>query len=302
MMIRKVFRYITDTDFRFKANAARGLYRNMQDEEYLKRMFKARMGYELNLNNPQTFNEKLQWLKLYDRKPIYTTMVDKYAAKQYISDLVGAQYVIPTYGVWERFDEINFDNLPDKFVLKTTHDSGGIVLCDSKSQFNYGLARRKLEKSLKNNYYYYGREWPYKDVKPRIIAEELLESSSGCEIRDYKLHCINGKVRFLYVTSDRFNGNGLKADYFDENFEKLDIQWGLPNSSYTMEKPKNFELMKKIAEKFSKDIAVLRVDFFEVDGRVYIGELTFYDGSGFAKINDDWDLKLGKMITLPRNI
>ena len=268
------------------------------DTIFLKCMYRIVTGKRLNLKKPRTFNEKLQWLKLHNRKSIYTMMVDKYEAKEFIANRVGKEYIIPTLGVWNKFEEIDFNSLPNQFILKCTHDSGGLVICKDKSKLAQQSVRKKINNCLQKNYYYKYREWPYKNVKPRIIAETLLQNKTGEEIKDYKFHCFDGKVKILYVTSDRFSGKELKADYFDDQFEKLDIQWELPNSNYKIEKPQNFELMKSIAQKLSSDIPTLRVDFYEVNGKVYVGELTFFDGSGFAEISGNWDKILGSYIEL----
>lgn len=156
-MLKKILKYLSDAEYRFAVNSAHGLCNNMPDEEYVSKMFKYRMGSELELNNPQTFNEKLQWLKLHDRKPIYTTMVDKYAVKDYVASIIGEQYIIPTLGVWDNFDDIDFEALPNQFVLKCTHDSGGLVICKDKSKLDKIAAKKKISKSLKHNFYYYGR-------------------------------------------------------------------------------------------------------------------------------------------------
>ena len=176
----------------------------MSDEQFLKKEFFLAMGKPLDLDNPKTFNEKLQWLKIHNRKPEYTTMVDKYAAKQYVADKIGSQYIIPTLGVWDHFDDIDFDALPDQFVLKCTHDSGGLVICKDKSGLDKKAAKRKIEHCLRRKYYYAHREWPYKDVKPRIIAEKYMTNGTSEELNDYKLMCFNGKVKETFVCSSRF--------------------------------------------------------------------------------------------------
>lgn len=191
--------------------AARGYLKTMPDEKYLKLMFRARMGKKLNLDEPQTFNEKLQWLKLYNRKPEYTRMVDKYEAKAYVAERIGAEHIIPTLGIWNSFDEIDFNKLPMQFVLKCTHDSGGLVICKDKEKLDIKAAREKIEKSLKNSYYDWGREWPYKDVKPRIIAEQYMADN----LRDYKLFCFDSIPRMTLVCSERFTKDGVKEDFYD---------------------------------------------------------------------------------------
>jgi hypothetical protein len=270
----------------------------MNDEKYLRKRWQTKFGVDLDLDNPQTFNEKLQWLKLYDRNPLYTVMVDKYAAKQYVSDIIGEQYIIPTLGVWESFDDIDFGQLPDQFVLKCTHDSHSLVICRDKSRLDLKDARNRLTKSLKRNYYYAGREWPYKDVKPQIIAEKYMEDSRSSDLCDYKFMCFHGKVKCTFVCTDR--SSDLKVTFFDNNWQILPFERSHPASKSIINKPLNFELMIKLAETLSKDIPFLRVDFYEIDGKVYFGELTFYPGSGLESFQpSEWDTKLGQWIILP---
>lgn len=295
-------RILINPSYRFESLGTRGFFNNLSDEEYLKRMFKARMGYELDLSNPQTFNEKIQWLKLHDHNPLYTTMVDKYAVKQYAASIIGEQYIIPTLGVWERFEDINFDSLPSQFVLKCTHDSGGIVIVKDKNHLNLKVARKKINRSLKYNYFYFGREWPYKNVKARILAEEFLEDHATSELRDYKFFCFNGKAKVLFIASDRQNPTtDTKFDFFDMEFHHLDFTNGHPNSEHQILKPSTFDEMKQLAEALSKDIPHVRVDFYDVDGKVYFGELTFSHWSGFVPFEPpEWDKKFGDWIILPK--
>jgi hypothetical protein len=274
------------------------------DEFYLKSFYRYNFRKKLNLKNPQTFNEKLQWLKLYDRKPEYTQMVDKYEAKKWIADKIGEEYIIPTLGVWDKFEDIDFDSLPNQFVLKTTHDSGGVIICKSKEDFDKESAKKKLKKSLKRNYYWNGREWPYKNVKPRILAEEYMVDESGYELKDYKFFCFNGKMKVFFVAKDRqTKGEETKFDFFDENFEHLPFTNGHPNSKPPYFKPENFEKMKELAEKLSQGIPHLRVDFYNINGRIYLGELTFSHWSGFVPFEpEEWDYTLGSWIELPKEI
>ena len=196
----------------------------INDELYLKMMYWIRLNKKLNLDNPKGFNEKLQWLKLYDRQEKYTKMVDKYEAKKYVSNIIGEEYIIPTIGIYENFDEINFDELPNKFVMKCTHDSGGIVICRDKKNFDINIAKKKINKCLKTNYYYPGREWPYKNVKPRIIIEKYMEEKNFTQLNDYKFMCFDGKVKCCFVCSERDNKNeGLAVTFFDENWEKMPL-------------------------------------------------------------------------------
>ena len=253
-----------------------------------------------NLKSPKTFNEKIQWLKLYDRKPIYTMMVDKYDAQEYIRSIVGSEYIIPSYGVWDKFEDIDFDSLPNSFVLKTTHDCGGVVICKNKSLFDKDKARKLLNEHLSRNYFYEGREWPYKNVKPRILAECYMENSSTNDLKDYKFFCFDGEVKALFVAADRQSQEETKFDFYDDNFNHLDLRNGHPNSECGIERPKNFELMKRLASKLSVGIPQLRVDFYEVDGHVYVGELTFSHYSGMIPFDpEQWDRKFGDWIKLP---
>lgn len=271
-------------------------------EKYVPKMFYQRMGYKLNLANPITYNEKLQWLKLYDHNPLYTTLVDKYEVKQYVADKIGSQYIIPTLGVWDSVDDIDFSSLPDQFVLKCTHDSGGLVICKDKSKLNVTRAKRVLRKSLKRNFYYMGFEWPYKNVKPRIIAEEYKEDSKTKELRDYKFFCFNGEVKSLFIATERQKeGEDVKFDFFDADFNHLPFKQGHENAIILPEKPKCFDFMKKLASILSKDLTQVRVDFYEVDGRVFFGEMTFFHHGGWTPFDpQEWDKKWGEWIILPR--
>lgn len=260
------------------------------------------MHKKLNLKKPLSFSEKTQWLKLYDRNPLYTLMVDKYSVKEYVSKLIGERYVIPTIGVWNKFDDIQFDQLPNQFVLKCTHDSGGVVICNNKNNFKYEDAKKKLNGFLKRNYYRQWREWPYKDVKPRIIAEKYMQDKSTGELMDYKFFCFNGVPELLFIASDRQNHNEeTKFDFFDMEFNHVKLKNGHPNANVLPKKPKNFELMKELASTLSANIPSVRVDFYEVDGEVYFGELTFSHWSGIIPFEPEhWDYRLGEMIDLPQ--
>lgn len=255
----------------------------LSDKKFLEYRFLSEMGYKLNLKNPQTFNEKLQWLKLYDRNPKYTQMVDKYEVREYIKEKIGEEYLIPLLGVYDKFEDIDFDKLPKQFVIKCNHDSGGLVICKDKSKLNIDEVRKKINRSLKSNYYYSGREWPYKNVKPKIIIEKYMEDKETKELIDYKLYSFNGKVDYVMACFDRFNG-GTKFIYFDKNwnikreFSNDGMKYG---DKITLKKPKCLNKMFEFASLLSKDIPFVRVDFYEVNGKLYFGELTFYPSSGF---------------------
>ena len=273
----------------------------MSDKTFLRIFYYGHFRKSLNLNNPETYNEKLQWLKLFDRREIYSVMVDKYEAKGFISSIIGEQYVIPTIGVWDTFDEIDFDSLPMQFVLKCTHDCGGLIICKDKNDLDLDLARKKINKCLKTNYYYKGREWPYKNVKPRIIAETYMENSETNDLRDYKFFCFDGEPKYLFIATERQSETeDTKFDFFDMNYEHLDIRNGHPNASVPPKKPECFEEMKRLAANLSKGIPQIRVDFYEVDGRVYVGELTLFHWSGAVPFEpEEWDYKFGELINLP---
>lgn len=271
------------------------------DETFLKMLFPLRVGYKLNLDNPQTYNEKLQWLKLHNRKPIYTKMVDKVDAKEYVSNIIGKEYIIPTLGVYNNVDEIDFEELPNQFVLKCTHDSGGIVVCKDKSKLNIEVAKEKLRKGCNRSYFYQNREWPYKNVARRIIAEQYMEDEKTAELRDYKFFCFDGEVKALFIASDRMTqGEETKFDFFDINFNHLPFLNGHPNAKVMPEKPTQFELMKELAAKLSKNIPQVRIDFYEMNGKVYFGEITFFHWSGMTPFEPiEWDYKFGEWIKLP---
>lgn len=300
-MFKKLKNFISDPAKRILYLSQLGFYRHTDDRRYLEKLYRATFGKELNLENPQTFNEKLQWLKLYDRKPIYTTMVDKYAAKEYVADKIGGEYIIPTLGVWDKFDDIDFGALPDQFVLKCTHDSGGLAICKDKKTFDIEAARKKINRCLKRNYYYTFREWPYKDVKPRIIAEKYMVDESGYELKDYKIFCFDGQPKIMFIATDRANPEEeTKFDFFDMEFNHLPFQNGHPNAKRAIMQPKGFEKMKELAAKLSAGIPQVRVDFYDIDGKVYFGELTFSHWSGFVPFDpEEWDYKLGSWIELP---
>lgn len=274
------------------------------DSLYLKLQYKSVFNKKLDLNDPKTFNEKLQWLKIYDRCPIYTTMVDKYEAKKYVAKVIGSQYIIPTLGVWDHFDDIDFSVLPNQFVLKCTHDSGGLVICKNKECFNKEAAHSKIEKCLNKNFYYMGREWPYKDVKPRIIAEQYMKNSNAVdELSDYKLMCFNGKLKCSFTGTDRYSKSGLKITFYDAKWNKLSFERHYPSEKIGMTKPRTYEEMVFLAEKLSEKIPFARIDFYEIDGKIYFGEITLYPGSGLEEFKPaSWDKTLGDWIQLPENL
>ena len=280
------------------------IYNMIPDKLYLKLLYKRRIGKALNLKNPQTFNEKLQWLKLYNKKTEYTAMVDKYEVKKYVADKIGREYIIPSLGVWDRFDDIDFDSLPDRFVLKCTHDSGGIVICKNKATFDKNAARALLEKHLAASFYHFGREWPYKNVKPRIIAEQFMEETDGTDLKDYKFFCFNGEPKMILVCAERFAGGGLRENFYDVNWTLMPVQRPKnPNTDYAIDKPLKLSEMLKLSGILAKDIPFARIDFYEINGKIYFGEITFFPASGFENfVPDEWDYTFGSWIQLPEKI
>lgn len=278
----------------------------LSDESFLRCQYYLHMGKKLNLNSPQTFSEKLQWLKLYDRNPLYTTLVDKYLVKDYVAKIIGEKYVIPSLGVWNSFDEIDFSELPDRFVLKTTHGGGstGVVICKNKKAFDVEAARKKLNKSMCSNIYDSSREWPYKDVSRRIIAEQYIEPASNMkDLTDYKWFCFGGNPKYCQVIQNRST---------DETIDFFDIEWkhqefvgliGL-NSAYDFadvvpNRPENLDIHIQIARELSRGIPFARIDIYDVDGRLYFGEITFYPAGGFGEFRpSEYNKIIGEMLPL----
>ncbi len=282
----------------FDLLASRNLLNWMSDEAFLKRKFRLAMGHKLDLDAPKTFNEKLQWLKLYDRDPLYTKLVDKYAVRKYIAEKIGEEYLIPLVGgPWNSPDEIDFAALPDQFVLKCTHDSGGVVICKDKSKLDIPAAKAKLSKHLKRNYYWTNREWPYKDVPPRIIAEKYMEDETG-GLNDYKVMCFNGEPKLIQLHMGRFAKH--TQDFYDTQWKRLDIIQGDPMADELTPRPGFLDDMLKKSSEISQKFPHIRVDWYGIEGKLYLGELTMYDGSGMCAYDDEeWDYKIGSWVELP---
>lgn len=299
-MSDRVKKILKNPKLLFLTLGQRGFFNWMDDEKYIKIAYKILMNKPLNLDSPKTYSEKLQWIKLHDRRPEYTMMVDKHAVKEYVTKVIGKQYIIPTLGVWKHFDEIDFDLLPNQFVLKCTHDSGGLVICKNKEQLDKEKARKKIEECLKHNFYYGQREWPYKDVPHQIIAEAYMEDSTTKELRDYKFFAFDGEVKAMFIATERGSKEETKFDFFDADYNHLPFINGHPNAVELPKKPKCFDEMKDLASKLSKGIPQVRVDFYEVDGKVYFGEMTFFHWSGFKPFEPEkWDDIFGSWINLP---
>ena len=298
--IKKLNKFLWNRDYRFLVLAGRGFMGDMPAEAFLKREYRILMHRELDLENPVYYTEKLQWLKLYDHRPEYTVMVDKFAVKEYVARKIGQEYVIPLLGVWDRAEDIDFDTLPDRFVLKTTHDSGSYIVCKDKSKLDIPAARKRMATFLKRKYYDCNREWPYKNVVPRIIAEAYMEDSKHGELRDYKFFTFGGQPKVLYIAQGRGRGEPTVADFFDMDFNHLPFTIDHDMAPIPPEKPETFELMKELAAKLSEGIPQLRVDFYEVDGKVYFGEMTFFHCSGMEQFHpEEWNRTFGEWVVLP---
>lgn len=295
-------RYLTDKDYRFLIHSSDKKYQMMDDETYLKLKFKASMGYELDLENPRTFNEKLQWLKLYDHRPEYTRMVDKYRVREIIASTIGEEYLIPLLGVWDDPNDIPFDTLPNQFVLKCNHNSGtGMCICRDRSKLDIEKVKSDLRKGLAQDYYISGREWPYKDVPRKIICEKYMEDTSFNDLPDYKVHSFNGTPKVILVCRDRFKESGLTEDFFTEQWEHIPVsRVSHPNAANPIGQPQELEQMIKLTEEITTGLPFARVDFYTIKDKLYFGEITLYPASGFEKfVPDKYDQEFGEWIKLP---
>lgn len=271
------------------------------DETYLRWYYFFSMRKRLNLKTPSTFNEKVNWLKLHDHNPLYTSLVDKLEAKDHVTKKVGAEHVFPTLGIWHRPEDIEWDALPNRFVLKTTQGGGGIgvIICHDKTKFDKAKATAKLNSALKQNLYTSSREWPYRDVRPRIFAEPYMEDEHG-ELRDYKFFCFNGKCRMLFVATERQTREEPFFNFFDERYQPLPFRQGHPVNPVIPAKPDGFDEMVRIAEQLSEGLPHVRMDMYEIKGKVYFGEYTFYHFGGVVPfVPAEWDEKIGSWLTIP---
>lgn len=301
MKLKNLFHFIFSKTDRFDILNSRGLYANLTDEEFLKKAFKVKLGYALNITNPRTFNEKLQWLKLYDHNLTYSSYADKYEAKQIISRMIGEAFIIPTLGVYDSFDEICFENLPEQFVIKCTHDSGGVVICKNKKAFSVEKAKQKIERSMRRNYYLHAREWQYKAIKPRIIVETYMEDAKTGELNDYKVFVFHGDPYCIQVDYDRFTNH--HRNFYSVDWEYMPFTTRYPTDpKRQISRPGQLEVMLELSKKISASLPnapFLRVDFYLVNEHVYFGEVTFYHGSGMEVFAPkEYDLLLGEKIHL----
>jgi len=302
--IKNIAKYVLKKDYRWRVQAASGKYEQMDDRTYIERQYYSRFQgkKKLNLDAPKTVGDKLNWLKLYDRKPYYWKLVDKYEVKKYVADKIGSEYVIPALGVWDNPEDIDFDILPNQFVLKCTHDSGSIIVCKDKKKIDKKEVCSKLNESLKHNHYKENREWAYKNVKPRVIAEQYVESLGKADSVEYKLSCGNGKVGVITVCIGIPHStlDVRTNDHFDEEWNRLPFYAVYKNSNKDIARPKQMDDLIKFSKILSEGIPHLRVDWYVVDGHIYFGEMTFYTWAGYMQmVPDEWDTILGDMIELP---
>lgn len=282
-ILRKIILYL----------AAKGSFNIFPDKLYLKMVYWAELDKKLNLENPRSFNEKLNWKKIYDRNPLYTIMADKYSVKKYVADKLGSEYIIPLLGVWTNFDEIDFEQLPESFVLKTTHDSGGVIVCENKENFDMEAAKKILEKHLKKNYFKWRREWPYQNIAPRIIAEEFVKDQENDYLPVYKFFCFHGKPKIIQcIQNDKQLDESI--DYFDTEWKLLNLRQNFPNSKVPLTRPEKLEDMLTIASKLSDGFDFIRVDLYLINEKIKFSEFTFYSDAGINVFEpEEWDIILG---------
>ena len=274
---------------------------NLSDEDFTRKLYKIKTGKSLNLENPKTYTEKLQWLKLYDHRPEYTLMQDKYLIRDYVSKTIGDEYLIPLLGVWESANDIDFEVLPNQFVLKCNHDCASVVICRNKKTLNFEETRMKLDFCLKNNYYKSAREWAYKDIKPLIIAEKYMSNHNEKTLTDYKFFCCSGKAKMVLLASGEAHTDERRLDYFDMSFNHLPITRGSMNGTgVKWRKPDDFDLLIQMAEKIAGNFPFIRVDFYIVEGHPYFGEIAFYPSAGLSEFSPrEWEERVGSWIELP---
>lgn len=297
--LKKILQYLTDPDYRIFKNAKLGLYDRLSDEDFIKLLFKVEMGYVPDLENPRTINEKLQWIKIYDHNPLYTKMVDKIAVKDYVKEKIGGEHIIRTLGIWDSYDDIDFETLPEKFVLKCNHDSGGLVIVKDKEKMDRKMARKTISSSLRINYYKKYREWPYKDIKAQVFAEEYLDAGKD-GLTDYKFFCFNGEPKFINVSrfehTDEEEISFYSLDWKPTPFQRSDHKV----LSIDPPRPAHLDEMISISRKLSEGIPFLRVDLYEFKDRILFGELTLFPTAGMAKYGPEgWSETLGSWIHLP---
>lgn len=274
------------------------ILRILPDKFIVKRSFKKHMGHTLDLKNPKTLNEKMNWLKLYNRKNLHTIVADKYKVRDYVKEKIGQNYLIPLLFHTKNVDEIKPENLPSgNFIIKTNHDSSGGLIVRENSNIDWALAKKRFKRLLKENHYYSTREWQYKNIEPRIVIEKLLTNEDGSIPSDYKFHCFNGKLAFIMIDFDR-HGNLRTRNLYDKEWNLIPCNWGRPYGK-ELQKPENLSEMINIAERLANDFTYARIDFYLVKGKIYFGEITLHHASGFqAFYQEEYDYKFGQMLNI----
>ncbi|MEC0344791.1 ATP-grasp fold amidoligase family protein [Peribacillus frigoritolerans] len=299
-VVKAIKRYIRTPRKLILTLGMKGWFNWVPDRLYLKLIYWGELGENLNLNEPVTYNEKLQWLKLNDRNPEYNIYVDKYAVRLYIEQTIGQQYLIPLIAVYDKVEEIDWESLPNKFILKCTHGSGSNVICIDKDKLDKKAAIKKLDKWMKKNWYWFGREWPYLNVKPRIVCEKYMVDESGKELKDYKIFCFNGEPKIIQVDYNRFKGHKRNLYDTDWNYIPASLQYPT-DSNVKIKKPEKLNEMLELARTLSKDYPHVRIDFYYINGKIYFGEITFYHGAGLEMFNpEEFGLEMGSWIALPK--
>ena len=270
----------------------------LSDKVYLKLQYRANLGKKLNLKDPQTFNEKLQWLKLYNRKPLFTEMVDKYAARKFVSKRIGEEFLVPLIGAWGSAEEIDFDTLPEQFVLKCNHDSGSVTICKNKSELDREAVVKNLNSKLRWDMFYWSREWPYKNIKRKVICEAYMKDRDFDVLNVFKImNFNNGEQIIQVIQNDKTDKESI--DYFDTKWNRLDMRQSFPNSEVPLDKPESLDVMLDLAKKLSDGFPFLRTDFYEINGKPYFSEFTFFSDAGMCKFTPkEWDEELGKRIDI----
>lgn len=301
-ILQMMGRFLTNPEIRFGYLTKLGLFDKWADEKFIKKKYYIVTGEKLDLDNPRSFNEKIEWLKIHDRQPVYTTMVDKYAVKAWVKNKIGSDYIIPTLGVWNRFSDIDLENLPQQFVLKCTHDSGGVAIVTNKAGMDKKAIRKRLEQSLKRNYYYLDREWPYKNVLPRIIAEPYMVDESGVELKDYKIFCFYGKPKLIQVDFGRHDVH--KRNLYTTDWDYIEASIKYPNDpAIQIHRPLRLDKMLEIAGCLSEGMPHVRVDLYSINEKIYFGELTLHHGGGMEKFTPkELGMKMGDWLVLPKSI
>lgn len=306
MDIKHIIKYgiklMTSYQRRFNFLAQMGLYNRLPDEEFIRRLYKANRGKELNLENPRTFNEKLQWMKLYDRNPVYVVTSDKYAVRDYVKEKIGEEYLIPLIGVWDDPDDIDFSALPEQFVLKCNHNSGtGMCICKDKSKLNTEKVKKALKKGLNEDYFLCSREWQYKDIKRRIVGEKFMSEIDADDLINYKIYCFNGEPKLFHISSNMAAHNGARLSFLDLDWNPLPFcRQDYPPFEELPPQPDSKEEMLEVSRKLSESLPFMRVDLYEISGKVYFSELTLDPCGGYSPFEpENWDLKLGEMLKLP---